>query len=127
MSLHPLQFKLIDTTTSNLPTTPTKASTSSLVSFYLTGKIQSTSKMCIHRRMIFTQCGHTRWGSEVCKSCEIKRSNTDKVAEKLRQALKDIRESVERMEKMQKVVETAKKAEVDTDVDEDLASLESWD
>ncbi|KAM0180123.1 hypothetical protein ACHAPF_002656 [Botrytis cinerea] len=85
--------------------------------------------MCIHRRMIFTQCGHTRWGSEVkvCKSCQIKRSNTDKIAEKLRQALKDIRESVERMEKMQKVVATAKKAEVDTDVDEDLASLESWD
>ena len=41
--------------------------------------------------------------------------------------MKDIRESVERMEKMQKVVATAKKAEVDTDVDEDLASLESWD
>ncbi|TGO78643.1 hypothetical protein BELL_0059g00130 [Botrytis elliptica] len=155
-------FKLINTTTSNLPATPTKASTSSLASFFITGKIQSTSKMCIHKRMIFIQCGHTRWGTEVkacnqklafdtspttsidcdtmyshpihtvkitevCKSCEIKRSNTDRTAEKLKQALKDIRESVARMEKMQKVVETAKKAEVDTDDDEDLAALESWD
>ncbi|TGO25644.1 hypothetical protein BPAE_0076g00090 [Botrytis paeoniae] len=68
-------------------------------------------------------------------SCEIKRSNTDRTAEKLKQALKDIRESVVRIEKMQKVVETtekaevetAKKAEVDTDDDEDLAALESWD
>ncbi|KAF7899251.1 uncharacterized protein EAF01_008464 [Botrytis porri] len=163
-------FKLINTTTPNLPATPTKASTSSLVSFFITGKIQSTSKMCIHKRMIFIQCGHTRWGSEVkacnqklasdtspttsidcdtmyshpmhtvkitevCKTCEIKRSNTDRTTEKLKKALKDIRESVTRMEKMQRVVETtekaevetAKKAEVDTDDDEDLAALESWD
>ncbi|KAF7959830.1 hypothetical protein EAE96_001435 [Botrytis aclada] len=169
--LYLLRFKLIITTTSSLPATRTKASTTSLIPFFITGKIQSTSKMCIHKRMIFTQCGHSRWGSEVkgcnqklafdtspttsidcdtmyshpmhtvkimkvCKSCDAKKSSTDRTAAKLKQALKDIRESVERMEKMQKVVETTEKAEVETakkaevdadDDDEDLAALESWD
>ncbi|APA06141.1 predicted protein [Sclerotinia sclerotiorum 1980 UF-70] len=117
--------------------------------------------MCIHKRMIFTECGHSRWGKEVkacdqelafrispatsvscdtiyahpmhsikigqlCKACEIKRGNTDKTAEKLKQALKDIRESVGRMEKMQGVFATENKASIDEDFD-DVAALESWD
>ncbi|KAJ8070843.1 hypothetical protein OCU04_001206 [Sclerotinia nivalis] len=117
--------------------------------------------MCIHKRMIFTQCGHSRWGKELkacdqelafhispntsiscdtmyshpmhtvkinqlCKVCVIKRDNTDRTAEKLKQALKDIRESVERMEKIQAMFVTEKKTSVDADFD-DVEALESWD
>ncbi|RAL66226.1 hypothetical protein DID88_005898 [Monilinia fructigena] len=70
---------------------------------------------------------HTLKIARMCKECEKKIASTDRTASKLKQALKDIRETVERMEKMQTdgLNENAKKSSVDAD--DDLAALESWD
>ncbi|KAB8303317.1 hypothetical protein EYC80_004755 [Monilinia laxa] len=67
--------------------------------------------------------------TQMCKECEKKIASTDRTASKLKQALKDIREAVERMEQMQtdKLDESAKKSSVDADDDVELAALESWD
>lgn len=71
---------------------------------------------------------HTLKITRACKECEKKIASTDRTASKLKQALKDIREAVERMEKMQAegVNENTKKPSVDAD-DNELAALESWD
>ncbi|QSZ33834.1 hypothetical protein DSL72_005406 [Monilinia vaccinii-corymbosi] len=161
MTLYPLQFNLINTTTPDLSAT-TPVEFNIIFSLESTGNFQQASKMCIHKRIIFIQCGHAIWGNEVkacdqeiafqtsprtsvecetmsshpihtvkitraCKVCEKKRGHTARTAEKLKQALKIIRESVERMEQMQaRVIENSKEISVDAD-DEDLAALESWD
>ncbi|KAI9647309.1 hypothetical protein NHQ30_003694 [Ciborinia camelliae] len=97
---------------------------------------QTSPTTSIECDTLFSHPIHSLKIDRLCKECENKRGLLTRTTEKCKQALKDIRESVERMEEKiqakkkvqaeKEVIETAKKASVDTD-DNDLEALESWD